>query len=514
MAEQVYILAQDIDTSSCKAVLFTADGGVVRKNTVTYSLLSNAQGWAWQSPQIWWDAFCANCRVLLAGIAPEAVRAVSLCGQMMACLPVDQSCRPLYDCITWDDRRSLDEVREINALLGAEAIHRITGSCLAYSFSLPKILWLKKHHPDIYQKTRCFIQCKDYINYLLSGQLATDETDAGFTQMYDLFGRRWSDDILRAVGLDRDKLPEVVPTGTVLGHVTPQAAAQCGLSTETLVVQGLGDGRAPLLGSGVQHLGEGCIYLGSSAWVTQITQRREMDINHALTKSCYFPSGRYVNGGSMLSGRLCADWFLETFFPQRRETQSLDAFLASQLPYSPPGSKGLLFMPYLRGERSPWWNSYAKGSFIGLSAEHTKYDFCRSIVEGVSFQLAIIMHRIEKLEPFTRMYLMGEHCSLQWQQILSDVMEMDIVSSDAAGYAACIGAAVAAGVGADLYPDYSVASRFHHNQRITTPIAENMEVYQELLPTFEDCYYALQDINQHLSQVRCGTDTAGRAWRE
>lgn len=510
MADTAYILAQDIDTSSCKAVLFTADGGVVGRNTVSYSPQSSGQGWSWQSPHLWWDAFCVNCRVLLASIPAQAVRAVSLCGHMMSCLPVDGSGTPLCDCITWTDRRSLEEVKEIDALVGAERIHRVTGSCLSYSFSLSKVLWLKKHRPDLYRRTFRFLQCKDYVNFKLTGEMVTDETDAGFTQMYDLFRRRWSDSILQAVGLDRDKLPEVVPTGTVLGRVTPQAAAQCGLDPGTLVVQGLGDGRAPAVGAGLDQPGEGCVYLGATAWISQVTQSPEMDLDHALTKGCYLRPGRYVNGGAIFSGRLCADWFLDTFFPRRRETQGLEGFLAGQLPGSPPGSNGLLFMPYLRGERSPWWNSCAKGGFVGLTAGHTQADFCRSIVEGVSFQLAIILHRIEQLEPFTRLCLMGDQCSLPWQQILSDVMEMDIVRSDASGDASCVGAAVAAGVGAGLFSDYGAAARFHHDQYITTPIPENMELYRELLPAFEDCYYALQDINQHLGQVRrSGPDGAG-----
>src|SRR5699024_8408772 len=177
--------------------------------------------------------------------------------------------------------------------------------------------------------TSRFIQCKDYVNYLLTGQLVTDETDAGFTQLYDLFGRCWSDQILQATGIDRDKLPEVVPTGTVLGHVIPQAAAQCGLSTQTLVVQGLGDGRAPSVGSGIRNPGEGCLYLSSSAWISQVTASREMDIDHAITKASYLRPDLYVNGGTIFSGGLCADWYVKSFFPQYAGQRDLSAFLSA-----------------------------------------------------------------------------------------------------------------------------------------------------------------------------------------
>ncbi len=506
MAVPEYILTQDIGVFSCKAALFSLDGVLVRKNVVSYRSCRNESGWAWQSPDLWWDAFCQNCRTLLANISPEAVKAVSLCGQMMSCLPVDHDIRPICDCITWDDKRAVEQVKELNGLLGSEVIHKITGICLGYAFTLPKILWLKKHRPDSYLRTYKFIQCKDYINYQLTGQLATDETDAGFTQMYDLFGRCWSHPILNAAGIDPNKMPEVVPTGTLLGRVTPQAADQSGLSASTLVVQGLGDGRAPSVGAGIFSPGEGCINLGSSSWLSQVTSRRDMDIHHSITKASYLQPDLYVNGGAILSGCLCADWYVNAFFPQELPLRGggLESFLASQLPNSPVGSRGLLFMPYLRGERAPWWNNFAKGGFVGLCAHHTRYDFCRSILEGVSFQLATIKNCIEGLEPFVSMRLVGRGCSPQWQQILSDVFELNITSSDVTGLAACVGAAVVAGVAAGFYRDYSECSRFHHNQLITTPIEENIEIYRELLPAFEDCYFALRDINQHLSQVGRG----------
>lgn len=501
MAGTEYILTQDIGVFSCKATLFSMDGSLVRSNIVSYRPNVDDRGGSWQSPRLWWEAFCKNCQTVLADVPAEAVKAVALCGQMMACVPVDRKGEALYDCITWNDQRAIQQVKELSRLISSKEIHEITGIGLGYAFTLPKILWLKKNCPDIYERTDQFIQSKDYINYRLTGQLVTDETDAGFTQMYDLYGGCWSDKILQAAGIDRNKMPEVVPMGTTLGHVTAQASAQCGLSTSTLVIQGLGDGRAPTVACGAQKPGEGCLLLGSSSWLSQVTRGKEIDVNHSITKACYTEPGLYVNGGSMLSGLLSADWYIDTFFPEERRKQNLDEFLNSQLPHSPVGSNGLLFMPYLRGERAPWWNNFAKGGFVGLYNQHTKYDFCRSILEGVSFQLGTIKNYVEQLEPFTSMYLVGAGRSLCWQQILSDVFEMDITSSDVTWNAACVGAAVVAGKAIGVYQDYSEASRFHHNHLITTPIEENVEIYRELLPAFEDCYFALQDINQHLCQV-------------
>lgn len=503
MEKQEYILTQDIGIFSCKAALFRLNGEIVRQNTVYYQPCHNEQGWCWESPEVWWESFCKNCKTLLLDIPPESVRVVSLCGQMMSCLCVDENIRPLGSCITWDDKRSIQQTQLISTLLDPVETHRITGTPPLHSSSLSKILWLKQCQPEIYEKSYRFIQCKDYINYLLTGHLVTDETDAGFTQMYDLFEKHWSDRILDACGIDRSKLPEVIPSGTPLGRVTPQASAQCGLSPQTLVVEGVGDGRAPAIGSGILNPGEGCIHLSSSSWISQVTRSREIDTKHAITKASYIQPDTYVNGGTILSGHLCADWYLKTFFNDQLppDKKDWDQFMAQELARTTVGSKGLLFMPYLRGERAPWYNTYAKGGFIGLTSRHTRYDFYRSILEGVSFQLALVKNSIEALEPFTSLRLVGNGVSPQWQQILSDVLEMDLISSDVTTNVGCVGVAMLAGVAAGIYSDHTSIARFHHNQFITTPIQEHVEVYQELIPAFEDCYLALQDINQHLSQI-------------
>lgn len=500
--DKQYILAQDIGIYSCKATLFSFDGEAVRSNMVRYSPNTATNNRSSQTPDIWWDAFCLNCRKLLSDISADAVKAVCVCGQMMGCLALGRDGRPLYEHITWDDKRSVDQICMIESLLSAERIHAITGVCLSHMFTLSKILWLKEQLPDIYRDTARFVQCKDYINYRLTGVLATDESDAGFTQMYDLLKREWSGTILDACGIDVAKLPEVVHFGTVLGPVTQEASEQCGLSRNTIVVEGMGDGRAPAVGSGLAKSGDGLIYMGSVSWVSQVTRSAKMDRKNVLTKLSYTEPDLLLNGGTVLSGGLSVDWFLKTFYPADCATKTfLREELFARMNQTPIGSNGLLFMPYLRGERTPWWNNYAKGGFIGLDMNHTRDDFFRSVIEGVSFQLAIVKRSMEELEPFSSLYLTGGVATPQWQQLLSDIFEMNIVSTDVKSGIGCVGAAVAAGVGIGIYRDYSEVSRFHRNHYHTSPINENVELYRDLIPVFEDCYNALQDINQYLSHV-------------
>lgn len=502
MADSSLVLTQDIGIYTCKAALFSFDGSMLRSNIVSYCPEKNGQGYSWQSPQLWWDAFCRNCRTLLAGIDPGRVKAVCLCGQTLGCMAVDSDAVPLQGHVTWDDTRASEEVEQIGQIFGYPQLHQITGLCPGQAHMLPIILWFMKHQPDIYRRTYKFLSCKDYINYKLTGRIATDETCAGFTQMYDLLQERWSNTILDAFHIDREKLPEVVPFGTVLGELTPEAAAQCGLTQDTAVVQGMGDGRAPAVGAGLLHPGEGYINLGSSSWVSQITADPVMDQEHSLTKTVYH-SGLYSNGGSSIAGRLCLDWYINTFSSAENHVSNdaIGPFLARQFINSPVGSNGLLFLPYLRGALTPWCDQFAKGGFIGLSTKHTKYDFCRSILEGVSFQLTIIKNRVERLSPFTSMRIVESAVFPEWQQILSDTFEMEIVSSDLSAFAGCVGSAVISGIALGRYRDYTEVHRFQRAQRITFPIDEHVRLYREFFPVFEDCYYALSEINRYLDRL-------------
>lgn len=502
MDSKEYILTQDIGIYSCKAALFSFDGETICTSRVNYTPDIVAGNRSTQPPSTWWNAFCINCRKLLENVPANSVRAVCVSGQMMGCLPMGQDGQPLYDHITWYDRRDTDQSNEIQSLLSADTIHSITGVCLSYMFSLPKIMWLRDHFPDIYQNTWKFIQCKDYINYRLTGVLVTDESDAGFTLMYDLLKKRWSDTILSACEIDTAKLPEVVPFGMVLGKVTPAASADCGLDQDTLVIEGLGDGRAPTIGSGLSQKGQGLVYMSSTAWFSQVTGSAQMDRKGILTKCSYTNPELLLNGGAVLSAGHSIDWFINAFYPNNQSLHlQRSQELFAHMNHIPIGSNGLLFIPHLRGERTPWWNNFAKGGFVGLASYHTQDDLFRSVIEGISFQLALVYNSIQDLELFSSLYFSGSLATPQWQQLLSDIFDMEIVTSDVKSIIGCVGAAVTAGIGLGIYSDPSEASYFHRNHFYTSPIKENVELYRELIPVFEDCYNALRDINQYLSHI-------------
>lgn len=501
---QEYLLAQDIGVFSCKAALFTLEGTLVRENSVSYHPKYTADGGAAQSASIWWEAFCENCRTLLQEVRPEAVAAVCICGQMMGCLPVSADGTPLADSIIWEDTRAQKQAKILIKKLGEEKFYSLTGVRSDVGFSITKFMWLKANAPEVYAAADKLIQCKDYINFRLCGVLATDYSDAGFVQAYDLFNNKWSDEILKAAEIDARKLPEVLPHTTVLGTVTAQACAQTGLSTATRVVLGMGDGRTVLVGSGIRAPGDGCIYLSASSWISQVTDSAQMDPNRMLSKTSFLTEGLYTNGGATLCGRWNAEWLMREFASPEKPPNKALLFeeLDRQIQRSDPGCHGLIFMPYLRGERAPWWNDSARGAFLGLRSTHTRQDFCRSVFEGVAFNLGIIKNRIERLSPFENALRMVGTCadSVAWRQILADVLDKPILVSDVRGGVGCVGSALLAGVGAGFYHDFDAIDLFHHHQEIVDPVEENVLRYRELIPAFEDCYYALSEINRHLSR--------------
>lgn len=288
----------------------------------------------------------------------------------------------------------------------------------------------------------------------------------------------------------------------VLGKVTPAASADCGLDQDTLVIEGLGDGRAPTIGSGLSQKGQGLVYMSSTAWFSQVTGSAQMDRKGILTKCSYTNPELLLNGGAVLSAGHSIDWFINAFYPNNQSLHlQRSQELFAHINHIPIGSNGLLFIPHHRGERTPWWNNFAKGGFVGLASYHTQDDLFRSVIEGISFQLALVYNSIQDLELFSSLYFSGSLATPQWQQLLSDIFDMEIVTSDIKSIIGCVGAAVTAGIGLGIYSDPSEASYFHRNHFYTSPIKENVELYRELIPVFEDCYNALRDINQYLSHI-------------
>ena len=493
MPESKYILAHDLGTTGNKANLFDIKGKLVASTFAGYETAYPRPGWAEQDAADWWRAVRDSTRELLAhaAVTPAEVAVVSFSGQMMGALPVDKSGTPLRSSIIWADQRAVAEADLLAKTCGTAEIYRRTGHRAGASYSGPKILWIKNHQPDIYAQAHKFLQAKDYAAYRLSGNFATDYSDASGTNLFDLDGRCWAQDILEAADIDEALLPEPHPSHAVIGKVTRAAAEETGLAPGTPVVIGGGDGACATVGAGAVDVGDAYNYIGSSSWISVVSrspiydpQRRTFTFVH-LDPDLTFPTGTMqAAGGSR-------DWLIRVL-----GEEVSDAEIAAV----EPGAGGLLFLPYLIGERSPHWNPLARAAFVGLTMSHGRAEMARAILEGVAFNLRMILDAfLEQGVVIEAMRLIGGGAqSPLWRQILADVYGLPILRPTLLAEATSLGAAIAGGVGVGLFADFSVAHEFVQVEEAERPNAAAQARYAELYPLFQETYQALEPIYERL----------------
>lgn len=489
-----YFVAHDLGTSSIKATLVEAGAGVVRSLTCAYPLSSDPSGRAEQDAQDWWNAFCQANRSLLDGVDPAEVEAVSLSGQMMVCLPV-QGSKPLCPAMIWADSRAQQESEALEKAFLPGEYYRRVGMRPSPNHSLAKWKRFREMFPELYAHTDCFLSAKDFINLKLTGRYATDPEDAAFMHALELDGNDWSKVLLDAAGIDRAKMPVLLPVGTVLGGVLEQAAKECGLRAGTPVVMGTGDGGAATLGSGTFQRGDCYISLGTSSWVCAVTNQPVLDPQMRIAKIRYLDGFR--DSGTMQSGGFSFSWLKNLL--NRSYDEMAEMALGVQ-----PGSDGVLFLPNLMGERAPFWDAQLKGAFAGLSTSTGAAQLCRSVPEGVAMQLDLILSIIlETNAPLNvqKIRLVGGGAdSPMWRGILADVLGLPIVTTDAAGHAGALGIAVIAGKATGIFDGYGEVLRFHHHEHVTQPVTENAVRYQQLKKLFLSARQALMPVDHDISR--------------
>jgi xylulokinase len=314
---------------------------------------------------------------------------------MMACVAVDQQARPLRSAIIWADQRAMEESRRLATAVGWEEAYHITGHRLSPSYSGPKILWVRAHQPEIFAATVKFLQPKDFIVARLTGRFVTDYSDASGTNLYDLAAWDWSDRILDAAGLGRAILPELHASTDVVGEVLAPADEETGLAPGTPVVIGGGDGPCASVGAGVVRAGSAYNYLGSSSWIALAAPAPIFDPEMRTFTFAHLAPGLFMPCGAMQAAGGSYQWLRDVIcLPEKQAAAGLGIspyeLMNLQAEASPPGARGLLFLPYLLGERSPRWNPDARGAYIGLTVQHNRAEIVRATLEGISFNLRAI----------------------------------------------------------------------------------------------------------------------------
>ena len=367
-----FILAHDLGTTGDKASLYDSSGQALSSVFTGYATHFPNPGWVEQNPEDWWQAVCVSTRKLLASarVPRQEIACVVFSGQMMGCIPLDRQARPLRSAIIWADSRATVQAARLIEALGLENAYRITGHRVSPNYGSPKMAWMREHQPELFAQVHKFVLAKDFIAARLTGNFVSDFTDAASLNLMDLRTWNWSPAILEALQLDPALLPELHASTDVVGEVLPGVSEETGLAAGTPVVIGGGDGLCATVGAGVVRPGSAYTYIGSSTWIAITTLAPLFDPGMRTFTWPHMLPGMYSPTGTMQTGGGAYQWVRDALCPQELETArrlelSPYELMNLEAEKSPPGARGLLFLPYLLGERSPRWNPKARGSLPG-----------------------------------------------------------------------------------------------------------------------------------------------------
>lgn len=501
-----YLIAHDLGTSGDKVTLFTTDGQLVHSVTTVYDTNFFHSTWAEQNPEDWWKAVCEGTKAVLRDVDPREVAGMAFSGQMMGCVVIDKNGNLLRPAIIWADQRSQEQEALLRSRMDEQSFYRITGHKISASYSLEKLMWIRDNEPDVYRQIHKMLQPKDYIIYRLTGECVTDYTDASGTNALDLNRLQWSESILDTAGIPGELLTDLYPSTHVAGEVTASVARECGLAPGTPIVIGGGDGVCAAVGAGSVRSGDTFNYLGSSSWVAMTSDAPIFDPQLRTYNWAHMVPGKYSPNGTMqaagnsyqfIKKTICKD--LELVAGERG--CSPYALMNDEIAQSPPGANGLVYLPYILGERSPRWNSEARGAFIGLKMEHSRGDMLRACVEGILMNLCIILDVFRGEVDIQRLNVIGGLAKGDpIRQTLADIYGVEARRLNWLDEATSMGAAVAAGVGAGVLPDFTAIDRFVQVDDVTRPNWENHRKYAELKKIFDKSYYALLETYHDLAQ--------------
>lgn len=499
--EKPYLLGIDIGTSACKIAVFHRDGRVAAQATGDYPVYYPKEGWAEQNPDEWWSAVCDAIRKVLSDgkIAPEEIAGIGIDGQSWSAIAIDQEGNVLTNTPIWMDTRAQAICDRLNEEIGAEEIFRVAGNSLQPSYTTAKILWYQENKPEVYEKIDKILQSNSFIAFKLTGAV-TQEVSQGYgLHCFDMRKGIWDEEMCRKLGIPRSFLPDIVSSDTVVGTVTEKAASECGLAVGTPVVAGGLDAACGTLGAGVIHPGETQEQGGQAGGMSICLDTYKADPR--LILGYHVVPGQWLLQGGTTGGGGVMRWFEKEFADYERSNEkktgkSSLVQLNELAEPIPPGCDGLVFLPYMAGERSPIWNPDAKGVFYGLDFSKTKGHMVRACMEGVALSLR---HNLEvaeeagaKAEVLRSMG--GSANSLLWTQIKSDITGKPILvpSSDTA---TTLGAAILAGVGVGFYKSYEEAVTLTvKTTRLHTPTPEIKPTYDTLYQTYKTLYESLKPL--------------------
>jgi xylulokinase len=489
----MYLLGVDVGTSGVKALLIAPSGAVVASASESYPLYTPRPLWAEQNPDDWWTATCTVIRRVLeqGGVAASAVRGVGLSGQMHGSVFLDAHGESIRPALLWCDQRTADECAWITERVGEQTILQTTLNPVLTGFQAGKIIWLRRHEPENYARIQQVLLPKDFIRYRLTSESATEVSDASGTALFDVPRRDWAYEILDTLELPRAWFPKVYESPEITGRVTAQAAQATGLAEGTPVVGGAGDQAAGAVGVGVVQAGRASVSVGTSGVVFAHLEQPQVDPQYRTHTFCHAVPGAWHVMGVMLMAGGALQWYRETFAPD----VPFDA-LVGEAAQVPAGAEGLLFAPYLSGERTPYPDPHARGAFVGLTLAHSRAHCTRAVLEGVAFGLRDSLEILRAMGvPLHELRLTGGGAkSPLWRQILASVFGQPVHTLQAEEGPA-YGVALLAGVGVGIWN--SVPEACAATVRLagaTAPNPDDQAVYEQLYLRYRRLYPALQPL--------------------
>lgn len=490
-------LGIDLGTTGCKVILLNANGKILDKGYAEYPILSPQPGYAEQDPEAWWGAVCQITRELTRRNI-EAVRriiGIGICGQMHTQVYLDQHQNIVRPAITWMDQRSQPIVAELRKNDDTQRlIFKNTANFATNTYTAPKVAWVKRFQPEIFNGTAKILIAKDFIKYKMTGEMITDFSDAAGTLFFDVVKKRWSQEMFDLFAIERDLMPEVSQSAVIIGQITQEASAATGLPAGIPVINGCADHTAHALGSGIYRAGQTTMQIGTSGAINACTDKPVVDPLYRAACWNYCLEDRWVTLGLTQTAGKSLDWF-KAAFDQNSSSQVFSLY-EQEIAKVPDGCEDLIYLPYLMGERSPHWDPYARGVFFGISLNHHKYHFVKAVLEGVAFSLRQNLEIVESLGIGidSLKLLGGASKSLEWKGILAKVLNKKIVTSPVEETGAR-GSSILCGLALGLYqsPDGILAQLTDGDQTEYCPefppvYRRSYQIYQQLYSNLKDLY--------------------------
>lgn len=486
------LLVFDSISSGTKACLYTPEGALCAEAYYPLPILLSGYK-AQQEAADWWKSLVACTRQLLKSADASQIAAISFTAQCMCCLCVDDTGTPLYPALTWSDTRA----QELGPYPYQEriAFYTITGSPDHFGSGIQKLRWFQAKQPNIYRKTAKMLQCKDYLAYKLTGRMCTDYSDACCTCAFDLVQRQWSPDVLSRLNIAGSKLPDAFPSNTIIGTVTDRAAAETGLIVGTPVVIGGQDFVCSALGAGCVHPGDIYLSLGSSSWIATCSEKPILDHNCTMSNQIYPVPGTYLSIANLQGIGTVFKWLRNKILRYAEpDTNDVDPYrnlypytgLGQRIVQSPPGSNGLLFLPYLL-EDAPNCLPWSSAAYIGLNWRHSQEDLLRAALEGIVFDLRSYLDLIcpTAEESTSSITVVGSAAhESEWLQLIADILGLPVKSTTLSGTPDSIGATIIAGNALGVYDHFDQSNCFWKFQRTFFPDFSRHIYYDKLYSIF------------------------------